>query len=134
MGKFHNNTFLTQTMLHTVSILFASLIEGFAVVIFIKKQNCIYRRLPSFEEPALIRIIRLFELRSSSPWICLPNSGKKHSRVLELLLFELSVNRTDFYSLLGQLYTKSPSVIRIFIIGRLSSENIDFLRLKHFFL
>ena len=27
-------------------------------------------------EPALIRIIRLFELRSHSPWICLPNSGK----------------------------------------------------------
>ena len=27
-------------------------------------------------EPALIRIIRLFELRSHSPWICLPNSVK----------------------------------------------------------
>ena len=27
-------------------------------------------------EPALIRIIRLFEVRWRSPWICLPNSGK----------------------------------------------------------
>ena len=27
-------------------------------------------------EPALIRIIQLFEVRLRSPWICLPNSGK----------------------------------------------------------
>ena len=27
-------------------------------------------------EPALIRIIWLFEVRWHSPWICLPNSGK----------------------------------------------------------
>ena len=27
-------------------------------------------------EPALIRIIRLFEVKWRSPWICLPNSSK----------------------------------------------------------
>ena len=70
----------------------------------------------------------------ASPLGLLTQHRQKLSRLFELQLFELSVIRTDFYSPWGQLYAKSPSVIRIFIIGRSSGENIDFLRLKHFFL
>ena len=39
-------------------------------------------------EPALIQIIRLFELRSRSPWICLPNSGKNTLGYSNFQLFE----------------------------------------------
>ena len=53
-------------------------------------QNTVDSRL---FEPALIRIIQLFELRSRSPWICLPNSGKNtlgysNSSYLNFQLFE----------------------------------------------
>ena len=58
---------------------------------------------------------------------------QKHSRLIELQLFELSVIRSDFYSPWGQLWAKSPWVIRIFLMGRSPSESIDFLRFKHFF-
>ena len=59
-------------------------------------------------EPTLIRITRLFEVVWRSPWVCLPNSGKN------------SLGYSNFsYS--------NNSVIRIFLIEKLSNENIDFL-------
>ena len=48
-------------------------IRFFSLVIRLLVKSTVDSRL---FEPALIRIIRLFELRSRSPWICLPNSGK----------------------------------------------------------
>ena len=55
---------------------------------------------------------------------------QNHSRLFELVI------RTFSYSnrFLFPLGPKSPSVIRIFINRRSSNENIDSLRLKHFFL
>ena len=51
---------------------------------------------------------------------------QQHSQLSEFQLFELSVIRSDFHFPWGKLYAKSSSVIRIFLIGRSSSENIDF--------
>ena len=93
----------------------------------------IYSRLPvirtcTYSNNLVIRTEMAF------PLDLLTQLRQKHSRLFELQLFELSVIRTDFYSSWGQLQAKSPSVIRTFIIGRSSNENINFLRLKHFLL
>ena len=82
-------------------------------------------------EPALIRMIRLFEVRWRSPLICLPNSSKN---TLGFSNFSYS-NFQLFVAIsitLGANYRLNHPQFFEFFIRRSSSENIDFLLLKHF--
>ena len=67
----------------------------------------------------------LFELRRSL--------GSAYPIQAKTLGYSNSSYLNRFLFPFGPIIAKSPSVFPIFIIGTSSSENIDFLRLKHFF-
>ena len=58
---------------------------------------------------------------------------QKHSWLFDFQLFELSVIRSNFYSLLGQFRLKSPSVIQIFPLGDCRVRTLIFWDRKTFF-
>ena len=62
-------------------------------------------------KPALIRIIRLFELRSRSPWIWLPNSGLGADDKLNLpQLFEFLLLGEHLFSAIETLFPSKNQV------------------------
>ena len=64
-----------QILISNILMIWANFVRYSALQTYVgnKNRNTVDSRL---FEPALIRIIRLFEVRWRSPWICLPNSGK----------------------------------------------------------
>ena len=66
------------------------------------------------------------------PCICLPDSSK-NSRLFELQLFELQLFESISIPLGANYSLNHPKLFELFLLGGSSSENIDFLQLKHFF-